>query len=98
MFARVTPFKMKPGSRDEAQSIMARVKAQIMGLQGMQHFICSMNEDGRGYIVSLVSSKRDSDANQPRVKEIWKNFSHLLEKQPQPEGFEVVQEWVKQPA
>jgi hypothetical protein len=96
MFARVTPFKMKPDSREEAQDIMARLKDQIMGLQGIQHFVCSMNDDGSGYIFALVTSKEEAEANQPRVKEIWGNFSHLLEKQPKAEGFEVVQEWVKE--
>ncbi|EPX78640.1 antibiotic biosynthesis monooxygenase family protein [Salipiger mucosus] len=98
MFARITPFKMKPGSRKEAEAIMARVKDQIMGLQGMQHFLCTMNDDGSGYIVSLVSSKDDLEANKPRVKEIWGNFADLLEAQPKPEGFEVVEEWVKETA
>lgn len=98
MFARVTPFKMKPDSRKEAEEIMTRVKDQIMGLQGMQHFVCTMNDDGSGYIFALLTSKEESETNQPRVKEIWANFVHLLEKQPQAEGFDVVRDWVKEPA
>lgn len=98
MFARITPFKMKAGSRDEARKIMDRLKDQIMGLKGMKHFVCAMNEDGSGYVVALVESKAASDANQPKVRELWANFSTLLERQPEPQGFDVIEEWAPQPA
>lgn len=98
MFARITPFKMKQGSRDEAMKIMEGLKSQIMGLQGMQHFVCAMDDSGSGYIVSLVSSKEASDANAPKVKEIWSNFSGVLEKPPVPGGYEVMAEWAPEPA
>ena len=98
MFARITPFKMKQGSRDEAMRIMEGVKSQIMGLDGMQHFVCAMDETGGGYVVSLVSSKEASDGNAARVKEIWANFASLLEEPPVPGAYEVLAEWAPEPA
>jgi hypothetical protein len=93
MFARITPFKMKPGSRDEAMKTMEGLKSQILGLPGMQHFTCAMDDSGSGYIVSLVDSKEASDGNAPRVKEIWSNFASLLEAPPTPGGYEVLADW-----
>jgi hypothetical protein len=98
MFARITPFKMKQGSRDEAMKIMEKVKSQILGLDGIQHFVCVMDDSGSGYVVSLVSSKEASDGNSARVKEIWANFSSLLEEPPVPGAYEVLADWVPEPA
>ncbi len=93
MFARITPFKMKQGSRDEAMKIMESVKSQILGLDGIQHFVCAMDDSGSGYVVSLVSSKEASDGNAARVKDIWANFSGLLEQPPVPGAYEVLADW-----
>ena len=46
MYARITPYKMKPGSREAATAKMNELKAEILGLPGMQHFMSAMNEDG----------------------------------------------------
>ncbi|KUF12503.1 hypothetical protein [Pseudoponticoccus marisrubri] len=98
MYARITPFKMKQGSRDEAMKIMESVKSQILGLDGIQHFICTMDDSGSGYVVSLVTNKEMSDGNAARVKEIWANFSDLLEAPPVPGGYEILADWVPEPA
>lgn len=82
--------------------IIESVKSQILGLDGIQHFVCAMDDSGSGYIVSLVSSKDASDGNATRVKEIWANFSGLLEcalEQPLvPGAYEVLADWAPAPA
>lgn len=93
MFARITKYKMKAGSRDEAIETMESLKGEIMALKGVQQFINAGNEDGSGYVISVVGSKEDSDSNAERVKEIWGNFGGLLEEIPNPEGFDVIVNW-----
>ncbi|MGE4610096.1 MAG: hypothetical protein AAED33_01615 [Paracoccaceae bacterium] len=93
MFARVTKYKMNVGSRDEAITIMENLKSEIMTLNGIQQFINAGNEDGSGYIISIIGSKEESDSNAERVKDIWGNFGALLEEIPTPEGFDVMVNW-----
>ena len=93
MYARITKYKMKAGSKDESLAIMNSVKDQIMGLQGLQQFYNCGNDDGSGYIVSIISSKEQSDANAENVKAIWAGFGDLLEAAPSVEGFDVLADW-----
>lgn len=93
MFARVTPFKMKAGSVEAATELVHQLKPQIMGLPGMIQFIDVVQEDGWGYIVSLVESEEISNANQEKVMALWANFKDHLEKMPTPAGYDVVANW-----
>ena len=93
MFARVTPYKMKPGSRDAVVATMERLKDRIMGMPGMHHFINVMNDDGSGYVVAVVESRETSDANSETVKALWSEFSEYLETMPTPQGFDVMANW-----
>jgi len=93
MFARITKFKMKPGSRAEATAMMEKLKTQIMGMNGMKQFINVMNDDGTGYVISVVESQATSDANAEKVAALWANFAPLMEAAPTAEGYEVVANW-----
>ncbi len=93
MHARVTHFKMKPGSRDAAVALMNDLKDQILGMPGMRHFINVMNDDGSGYVVALVESKEVSDANHELTMAMWGRFSDFLEAVPDPEGYDVMANW-----
>ena len=93
MYARITKYKMRTGTRDEAMTIMDSVKSQIMALNGLQHLYNCGNEDGSGYIISIVESKDHADAYGESVKEIWTNFGDLLEAAPTVEGFDVLADW-----
>ncbi|MGY3437622.1 MULTISPECIES: hypothetical protein [unclassified Marinovum] len=84
---------MKPGSKEGALAKMEELKGEILGLPGMAHFTCAMNEDGSGYIVSLVSDKASSEGNAEKVKAIWGNFAAFLEGMPTPQGFDVIADW-----
>lgn len=93
MYARITKYKMKAGSRDEAMTILNSIKDQVMALNGLQQFYNCGNDDGSGYIVSIVESKEQSDANAESVKAIWGIFGDLLEAAPTIEGFDVLADW-----
>jgi len=93
MYARITPYKMKAGTRDTATALLQSLKDQIMALEGMRHFINVMNDDGAGYVISLVESQAASEANVERVKAIWANFADHLEAMPVPQGYEVIADW-----
>jgi hypothetical protein len=93
MFARVTPYKMKPGTRDAATAKLMTMKDMIMGMNGMKHFINVMNDDGSGYVISLVESEAQSNANAEQVKKAWGMMAEYLEAMPTPEGYDVVASW-----
>lgn len=93
MFARVTQFKMKPGTREAATAKMNELKSAIMGMPGMHCFTNVMNEDGTGYVISVVESEAISNANAPKVAELWGHFAEFMEAPPTPAGFDVVAHW-----
>ena len=93
MYARITPFKLKPGSRDAATKLVNSLRSEIMGLPGTKHFINVINDDGSGYVVSLNESKETSDGNNEAVAQIWGKFAEHLEAMPTPEGYDVIAAW-----
>ncbi|MEP2030676.1 MAG: hypothetical protein ABJI96_18430 [Paracoccaceae bacterium] len=93
MFARVVEYKMKAGSKEAATKLMHSLKDEILGLPGVQNFINVMNDDGSGYVISVVESQATSDANAPKVAELWDAFSEYLESAPKPAGFDVIANW-----
>jgi hypothetical protein len=95
MFARVTHYKMKPGTRDDATKLLDSLRDQIMGMPGMVHFVNVMNGDGSGYVVSVVESEASSDANADRVAALWSKFSPFMEGPPRAEGYDVIANWTK---
>lgn len=95
MFARVTEYKMKQGTREEATAMMEKLKPQIMGMPGIHSFTNVMNDDGTGYVVSLVESQATSDANAAKVAALWANFAPMMETAPKAVGFDVMAHWTK---
>ena len=93
MFARITQYKMKDGSRPAATALLEELKDKIMALDGMIRFINVMNEDGTGYVISVVRDEATSNANAPHVAEIWGAFASYLEEAPIPKGYDVVVDW-----
>lgn len=93
MFARITQYKMKPGTRYAATERMNTLRDQIMGMPGMHGFTNVMNEDGSGYVISVVESEESSNANAPKVAELWGQFAEYLEGPPQPVGYDVIAHW-----
>ena len=93
MFARITKYQMKPGSKKAATELMHSLKDQIMAMPGMQSFVNVMNEDGSGYVISVVESEATSDANAPKVAELWGHFAEHMTASPKATGFDVVAHW-----
>ncbi len=93
MFARITKYKMKPGSRDAATELLHSLHDQIMAMPGIHNFVNVMNEDGSGYVVSVVESEESSNANAAKVAELWGAFAEYLEGPPEPQGYDVVANW-----
>lgn len=93
MFARITPYKLKPGTIDAATKKAESLKDRIMGLPGIQEFINAVDDDGNGYIVSLVESREVSDGNADKVKAIWAEMTEFLAAPPTPEGGDVKMHW-----
>lgn len=93
MFARVTQYKMKPGSRDATTAILNSLESQIMGMAGMQNFINVANDDGSGYVISVVESEATSDANASKVAELWGAFADHMESAPVAAGYDVIANW-----
>lgn len=90
MFARITKYRMKPESIDAAMALLDQVKPQIMAIPGLIQFVNVMNDDGNGYVVSVVESKEVSDANQDKVQALWSRFADHLAEPPQAEGYKVL--------
>lgn len=90
MFARVTKYQMKPGSIDEAMSVLEGLKPQIMGMPGMIEFLNVIDDDGNGYVISVVESQEISDANQPTVAALWAKFADYLTGPPSATGHNVL--------
>lgn len=90
MYARVTKYRMKPEAMNDSIALLEQLRPEIMALPGMIHFINVANDDGNGYVISLVESKEISDANQDRVAQIWARFSDYLAAPPEPAGYDVL--------
>ena len=93
MFARVTPYRLKPGERDAAIATMEAMKSDILALPGMQQFLNVMNDDESGYVIAVVENRATSDANAERVKALWGRMGPHLAEMPVPQGGDVVANW-----
>ena len=82
---------MREGSRDDATEILNSMKQRILELQGIRQFISTMNANGSGYVVVLVDSAEDADANEAEAQEIW--FGEFPEGPPLPENFDLIANW-----
>ena len=90
MFARITKYRMRAESIDAATELLEELKPQILAMPGLKHFINVIDDDGNGYVVSVVENKALSDANQPKVQELWARFADYLLEPPSPAGFRVL--------
>ncbi|SEW22583.1 hypothetical protein SAMN04488515_1706 [Cognatiyoonia koreensis] len=94
MYARITPYKMKPGSKDAAMKIMDKLKDQIMALPGQHSFLNVLDDKaGSGYVVSTTELSETSPETAEKIKGLWANFASYIEGQPQAHSFEVLADW-----
>lgn len=90
MFARISKYRMKPGSAEAAKMLLDELGPQIMALPGMKNFINVMNHDGSGYAIAVVESEAISNANQDKVQAIWAKFADHLAEPPVIVGYDVL--------
>ncbi|MCK0138207.1 hypothetical protein [Aliiroseovarius sp. F47248L] len=94
MYARVTPYKMKPGSKAAATKIMESLKDKIMALPGQKSFLNVMNDDeGSGYVISTTELAEMSPETGEKVKALWSAFSEFLENDPKAKSYTVIANW-----
>lgn len=93
MFARITNYKMKPGSRDAATEIMNGLRPDIMALPGITRFINVMNDDGSGYVIALTTEETMDGETANKVNQLWGAFSEHLEGPPERASFHVIADW-----
>ncbi len=93
MYARVTNYKMKPGSREAATKVMEGLREQILALPGIVKFINVMKDDGTGVVVALSTNQTMDEETAARVQALWSNFMEFLESPPERGDFHVVADW-----
>ena len=93
MYARITPFKMKPGSKDAATKLVDGLKSQIMALPGIQQFINVIDNDGAGYVISLTDVETPTPETNEKIKQIWGGFAEHLEAMPQASSYDLIAHW-----
>ncbi|MXQ09118.1 hypothetical protein GQ651_14820 [Alphaproteobacteria bacterium GH1-50] len=93
MFARITPFQLKPGTTDAAMAKADELKPKIMGLPGMQAFTVAADENGKGYTIAVGESRETSDGNMEQARAIWGEMAEFLAEMPTPEGYDRVRHW-----
>ena len=93
MYARITPFKMKPGSKDAATKLVDGLKSQIMALPGIQQFINVIDDDGAGYVISLTDVETPTPETNEKIKQIWGGFAEHLEAMPQASSYDLIAHW-----
>lgn len=93
MYARITHYKLKPESIEEAMAKLDALRPEIMAMPGVVRFINTLNDDGTGYVLSVVESKETSEANEGAVQAMWGNFADYLLEMPTPQGYGVIADW-----
>ena len=93
MYARITPFKMKPGSKDTATKLVEGLKTQIMALPGIHEFINVIDDTGAGYVISLTDVQTATPETNEKIKQIWGGFAEHLEAAPAASSYELIAHW-----
>jgi hypothetical protein len=93
MYARITPFKMKPGSKKDATKLVEGLKSQIMALPGVHQFINVMDDNGAGYVISLTDIETPSPETNEKIKNIWSGFAEYLEAPPVAATYGLIAHW-----
>ncbi len=94
MYARITPYKMKPGSKAAATKVLNSLKDKIMALPGQHSFLNVMNDkDGTGYVISTTDNAEPSPESIVKIKALWAVFKDHLVEEPHAHTYDVVADW-----
>ncbi len=95
MYARITPFKMKPGSKDEATKLVNDLKSHIMALPGIKQFINVMDDNGAGYVISLTDCQKPRRPRPTKRSRRSGRVRHHLEAMPTASTYDMIANWKK---
>lgn len=93
MYARVTHYKMKSGSREAATALLDSMREEIMAMPGMVRFINVMNDDGAGHVVALTTNQTLTEEAAARVQQLWARFGEFLETAPERGDYHLIADW-----
>ncbi|RYH08758.1 hypothetical protein [Tropicimonas sp. IMCC6043] len=93
MYARITSYKMKPGSRAGATEVMNGLRGNILGLPGMVRFINVMQDDGSGLVIALTTQETMDEETTEKVAQLWSNFAEFLEAPVERQDYHVLADW-----
>ena len=94
MYARVTRYQMKPGSKAAATKIMNGLKDQIMAMDGQQSFLNVMDDDtGSGYVISTTTNAVTSPETLEKIAALWGAFAKFIQAPPETKSYEVAADW-----
>ena len=83
MYARITAFRIKPEAVEVATAKLEEMKPAIAALPGLQHFIHVVNDDGNGYVISLIDDATAANPPTEKIQAIWAQFGEYLAAPPE---------------
>lgn len=91
MYARVSTYKMKLETFDEAQAMIEGIGPQVAALPGLRDFKnVGRGSDGTGVVVAIYDDQAAAEAATAAAKEIWAKFTDYLVGPPEIEGYDMV--------
>lgn len=91
MYARVSTYRMKIESFDEAQAMIEGIRPQIAALPGLRDFKnVGRGSDGTGVVIAVYDDQAAAEAAAPAAGEIWAKFADHLAAPPESEGYDMV--------
>lgn len=93
MFARITSYKMKPGSRAAATDVMNGLRGEVLSLPGMVRFINVMKDDGSGLVIALTTNETADEATNAKIAKLWSNFGEFIEEPIKREDYHLLADW-----
>ena len=91
MYARVSRYKMKVETFDEAQAMIQEIGPQIAALPGLRDFKnVGRGSDGSGVVFAIYDDQAAAEAATAAAGEIWAKFADHLVGPPETEGYDMV--------
>jgi|GEM_PF-3550374 len=91
MHARVTRFKLKPETVEQANAGIEQTRQEVMKIPGIKGYINLRSYDGtEGLVISFYESAEQADtATQPALQQ-WVKFTEFFESTPESRGYDVL--------
>ncbi|AWJ91916.1 hypothetical protein Sp245p_19145 (plasmid) [Azospirillum baldaniorum] len=89
MYARMTRFRLKLGTRDEWFRLRDGMAADIHALKGLKHWFTLQGDDDEVVVVAIHDSVWSAEAAMPDVLKLWQRIAHLMDDQPSTKFYDV---------